>query len=1013
MKRVYSLSLAIVFFATALHAAGIKNAEFKEGGDQPKNWTLSSGQGRWVDRDFLQVRGAGGDSNSWRYDGGENLFAPGRLYHFYLRTRCTDGGGGCVTAGPSFANRDLRGFSSEWRWDDFVFVVPENGDGHIRLGQYETKATHQFDAVRLVPTIPVHKSRGDIVLGQGESIRGNKYSFAGDFEILGGNFSRALHSANAVFNTNRWNLYGDGSVVYRFAVPGQAFQAGDLQFSLCHVAHGGCLAEVSTDGQNWRPLATCEKVGQAAAAIPAELLPATAIFIRFKAMSGDSSVQLDRVFFEGKLDGNPPEIEGQTYFADVEAESERLAIENISLVEGGFSGRASLKATIKNTGTQSAAVAPLLNAAIEGKADAAILPAISPQQATIAAGETAAFIIDLPTPAAGKYHLSLAFAIGGDKTAACKLAFTVPEYYRSDYGKSIIGGENAVWWCDAVHKIPPKRPAPQAAVNQPAPPAAELAAARNDFEAVQIVVRPEKGLKNLTAAASTLAGPDGAEIAAGDIQILRVYYHSVENPTDKTGVRDRWPDALPPLDKPIDVTAGENQPLWVLVRVREDAKPGDYTGTIKLQADGWQAETPIRLHVWDFALPQKNHIDTAFGLSAGTVFQYHGLKTGADRRRVMDMYLQSFADHRISPYDPAPLDPIVVHFDTDADPPSVNLDFTGFDRAMTEAVEKYHFTNIRLPIQGMGGGTFHDRYEPQIGPYGKDTPQYTALFSDYVKRLESHLREKGWLDMAYVYWFDEPDPKDYDFVRGGMKRLHDYAPGLARMLTEQPEPELIGAVDIWCPLTPTDDPKVREACFARGERMWWYVCTGPKAPYCTLFIDHPATELRVWLWQTWQRDITGILVWTSNYWTSSAAYPDSPQNPYEDPMGYVSGYSTPKGIKAFWGNGDGRFIYPPLAAAVPGKSGDSPVVEPPVSSIRWEMLREGIEDYEMLYLLRELLDAKRQKLSPAEVAEIESLLTVPHEISESLTKFATDSGPIYARRAEIAEAIERLAKIRP
>ena len=70
----------------------------------------------------------------------------------------------------------------------------------------------------------------------------------------------------------------------------------------------------------------------------------------------------------------------------------------------------------------------------------------------------------------------------------------------------------------------------------------------------------------------------------------------------------------------------------------------------------------------------------------------------------------------------------------------------------------------------------------------------------------------------------------------------------------------------------------------------------------------------MWLWQTWQRDIRGILVWQSNYWTSSAAFPDKPQDPYEDPMGYVSGYSTPSGVKRYWGNGDGRFIYPAWTA---------------------------------------------------------------------------------------------------
>ena len=269
---------------------------------------------------------------------------------------------------------------------------------------------------------------------------------------------------------------------------------------------------------------------------------------------------------------------------------------------------------------------------------------------------------------------------------------------------------------------------------------------------------------------------------------------------------------------------------------------------------------------------------------------------------------------------------------------------------------------------------------------------------------------KGWLEMPYIYWFDEPAPKDYEFVRNGFERLKKYAPGLATMLTEQPEEALAGPVDIWCPVSHNYNHEAAEKRRAEGDRFWWYVCCGPKAPYCTLFIDHPATELRVWLWQTWQREIVGALVWQAMYWTSSAAYPDAPQNPYEDPMGYVSGYSTPRGVKRFWGNGDGRFVYPPLAAAVPGASGPEAVLDGPVSSIRWEMLREGIEDYEYLYLLRELLAKNRDALSADEIEQYEALLAVPESITADMTTFTTDPAPIYARRTAIAEAIERLTE---
>ena len=74
------------------------------------------------------------------------------------------------------------------------------------------------------------------------------------------------------------------------------------------------------------------------------------------------------------------------------------------------------------------------------------------------------------------------------------------------------------------------------------------------------------------------------------------------------------------------------------------------------------------------------------------------------------------------------------------------------------------------------------------------------------------------------------------------------------------------------------------------------------------------------------------------------------------------------------------------------------------------MLREGIEDYEYLYLLRDLLEQRRGRLTAPEAERIESLLEVPAAITTNMTTFTTDPAPIYARRAEIAAAIEALSE---
>jgi hypothetical protein len=995
--------LACAGLALNLTAAELPcTSDFREGTDGPAGWQLSGGTGRWVDRELLEVTGTGSDTNHWS---SEFRCEPLRLYHFRMRAR-RPSGSGCVISGPEFANRDHYGLSGDWQWLGHVFCVPDQVTAaRLRLGQWQATGAAQFDAVRVAPTMAVHRRAGAFVLGEGESIQDGVYSFVGDYGYPGSNYHRPLHHFTTGFNSDRWTFGGTSHVTYRFRTPGCRFKTGALGFNVNYHTHGGCVVEASRDGQSWKELAIQSALGIAVVErLPDDLLPADELFVRLRGATPDSSLQVNRLEFQGKLDPPPADARGETVFADRLDTSPTLVVEDCCLQKQTAGGPAELVMRTRNAGPRDSSVK--LAFTVDGRGQEADPRSMTAQEITVAAGTASTFNLAIPALSPGPHALDVTLTPdGGPAAAKFALEMSVPEFYRADYGKCLEGvpGDTDVWWCESPWKVARSRAVPtQTSV------AAELAAARNDFEAVQVVVRPQRKLTGLSATALPFSGSGGATIPASHVKILQVYYHFVQQPTDATGVRDWWPDALPPLSEPLDVAAGENQPLWVLVHVPSDARPGDYTGSVRLQAEGWSAEVPLRLHVWDLALPERNHLETAFGFSPGEAFRYHQARTETDKRQLLDLYFRSFAEHRISPYDPVPLDDIQVRFHTEAKPPRAEFDFTAFDRAFSRAVEDFRFTGYRLPVHGMGGGTFHSRQDPELAGFTENTPEYQALFANYVSQLEQHLREKNWLDKAYVYWFDEPDPKDYEFVTRGMERLQRHAPGLRKMLTEEPNDALAAPVDIWCPISNQYEPAAAERHRARGERFWWYVCTGPKAPYCTLFIDHPATELRVWLWQTWQRKVAGILVWESNYWTSSAAFPDAPQDPYADPMGYVSGYSTPRGVKRYWGNGDGRFIYPPRAARVPGAEGEQPVLAGPVSSIRWEMLREGIEDYEMLYLLRERLEARRGQLPADAVARYESLLVVPESITKDMTRFTTDPRPILQRRAEIAAAIESL-----
>jgi len=136
----------------------------------------------------------------------------------------------------------------------------------------------------------------------------------------------------------------------------------------------------------------------------------------------------------------------------------------------------------------------------------------------------------------------------------------------------------------------------------------------------------------------------------------------------------------------------------------------------------------------------------------------------------------------------------------------------------------------------------------------------------------------------------------------------------------------------------------------------------------------------------WKYGLTGLLYWSVNYWTT---------NPYEEPM------NTP------WAqNGNGSLYYP-------GPDG-------PVPSIRLAILRDGMEDYEYLHRLRELVSGARARADiPADagtralLAQAERLLAIDPSLVTSMREYTQDPEPLAARRSAIAAAIEDLQRILP
>ncbi|MCA1756439.1 MAG: DUF4091 domain-containing protein [Bacteroidales bacterium] len=348
-------------------------------------------------------------------------------------------------------------------------------------------------------------------------------------------------------------------------------------------------------------------------------------------------------------------------------------------------------------------------------------------------------------------------------------------------------------------------------------------------------------------------------------------------------------------------------------------------------------------------------------------------------------------------------------FDIDPDAVDVIFDFSRFDIALSRYLDDFGFNSFRIDLPGMGSGTYYSRNEGRYGGFRQGTVIYNKLMMSYLSQIEAHLREKGWLDRVYVYWFDEPGRIDYPFVREGMEIIRRGAPEISTFLTENdPGPEIMDVTDISCTIWHRIDPDKARMVKEMGNEYWSYLCTAPKHPWLSEFIDHDGINLRMWLWGTWAYDLDGILIWSTNYWTSrSASPPGYLQNPWEDPASYVQGYGWPLGKQTQWGNGDGRLFYPPNRN--PGK--DIRVfIEEPVPSFRLEQLREGIEDYEYLTLLKELASRLPQTAVYNEKLynRAMDLITIPDSIFRDGKSYTKDAADLLNYRTEIALLIEEL-----
>jgi len=458
----------------------------------------------------------------------------------------------------------------------------------------------------------------------------------------------------------------------------------------------------------------------------------------------------------------------------------------------------------------------------------------------------------------------------------------------------------------------------------------------------------------------------------------------MSSPVGATGY---WPDALAPMTESFSMQAQYhvvgNRPLWIDIKVPPATPAGLYTGKITVMKDGNPIEDlNLHLSVYSFSLPDETHLITYFNISKGELSGFYNKPASSpEMDQLTQKYFDFLLEHRLESWFNDPLVPAITVKDENV---AVSFNDQRYD---------YYMNKLKIKRVILEAAPHELLKEIHAEPF---SPQFNKMAKAYLSAVNNYFNKNGWKGrLVFNSPVDEPNTKkDYEETRKWAELVHEGAPGVHYLATESPvtdNPEwgtLRGYVNDFCVHgNELNKPLVKQALVEeqiKGGEATWYISCDQEYPQPNYFIDAPAMDPVMVPWITWRYHMNGILYWAANFWNQT---PD----PWLDPVTYISGFDCSGGWVL---NGEGSLIYPGDHTK---RYTGQPNVDGPVSSIRFELLREGIEDYEYLWMLKNKGDK--------DFAE----KTVNNMVID-VSAFSRNVEELYLARKAMAKRIEELNK---
>ncbi len=521
-----------------------------------------------------------------------------------------------------------------------------------------------------------------------------------------------------------------------------------------------------------------------------------------------------------------------------------------------------------------------------------------------------------------------------------------------------------------------------------------VTAARGEYESQHIIITAKDKPLQYKLSIGAMKAADGTVFPADNVEVFHEKYVHVIKNYDKTGTpTGQYPDALVPYENIVKagenvVQANENQGLYFRFNVPIDQKAATYTGKATLDIGGEKKDIPLTLTVADLTVSEESHAKNNF-FSRG-LFHKGELES---TQRMFNLYTEALFEYRLSP-----CTIVMESYHTDAE-------IENYVDMSYNYMQNPKCTNLAIPYgtKRVQGYTCIDAdiFEKYLKAFAK-----RSFEEDYnmFKKLVCYL---GIIDEPQLNGTFEALKVVVDVYRNTLERVANEIENDADItspikaevveamrkvrntITTHYNAEYAEYIDTWCPMYHMYDGELIHNYDSQEER-WWYGCISPRAPYPTYHTEDTLLSARTVSWMQAEYGIVGNLYWGYDL------YANYNGTSYEEIEDYYGGDA-----KRFdQVNGDGYLFYPGKKYGIDG----------PVGSLRLEAIRDGLEEYELLYEMMNKYDEINEKVSAVAPEQAFTSDKVVKSMTTQLysgTKVATTSAIFQETR----ETLFKLAKI--